>query len=295
MSEDREDIDPVAVALAVSGLFLGAAAGTTRRAASALEPVGRALLDPSWLPPRLNPRRVLESLARDGQRHRNALRVELARGLDALVPVVLAEILRRAAVTELVLRYVDLDRVVAGVDLDAAAGRLDVAAIVDQVDVDPVVSRVDLDAVLDRIDMESVLDRIDMESVLDRIDMEGVIERIDMDVVLDRIDLTRIVLERVDLDAVVAAILDHIDLVGLAGEVIEGVDLPEIIRESTGSMASDTVQGARMQGIAADEAVSRAVDRLLLRRRHRVTQAPSQPGDAEGGTPVHTRRGGQGE
>ena len=289
MSEDRENIDPVAVALAFSGLLAAAATSAVRRATSALEPVSRVLLAPPGLPRRLTPRRWLDSLAREGEQQRAALGAGLARRLDVLVPVVLEEVLRRATVTELVLRYVDLDRVVEAVDLDAAAGRLDVAAIVEQVDVDPVVRRVDLDAVIDRIDMESVLDRIDMKSV---------IERIDMDLVLDRIDLTTIVLERVDLDAVVAAILDHIDLIGLAGEVIEGVDLPEIIRESTGSMASDTVQGARMQGIAADEAVSRAVDRLLLRRRHRATQAPSQPGDTpstEGGVPVHTGRRGQGE
>jgi hypothetical protein len=56
------------------------------------------------------------------------------------------------------------------------------------------------------------------------------------------------------------------DLIALANEIIEGVDLPEIIRDSTGSMASETVKGVRMQGIGADQAVDRAIDRLLLRR-----------------------------
>jgi hypothetical protein len=40
-------------------------------------------------------------------------------------------------------------------------------------------------------------------------------------------------------------------------------------------MASDTVRGARMQGIHADEAVSRAVDRILLRRNRRHPGAPT--------------------
>jgi hypothetical protein len=105
-----------------------------------------------------------------------------------------------------------------------------------------------------------------------------VLERVDLDAVLaavlDRIDLTAVVLERVDLGEVVDAALAEVDLVGLAEEVIDGVDLPEIIRESTGSMASDTVRGVRMQGIVADEAVGRAVDRLLLRRGRRATEAP---------------------
>ena len=63
--------------------------------------------------------------------------------------------------------------------------------------------------------------------------------------------------------------LAQVDLVGLANEVIDGVDLPEIIRESTGSMASETVKGVRMQGIEADQVVGRAMDRLLLRHTPR--------------------------
>jgi hypothetical protein len=124
-----------------------------------------------------------------------------------------------------------------------------------------------------------VLDRVDLTAVvLERVDLDAV-----LDAVLDRIDLTAVVLERVDLDALVQAVLARIDLVALAEEVIDAVDLPEIIRESTGSMASETVRGARMQGIAADEAVGRAVDRLLLRRGRRTTHAegagvpPEQP------------------
>ena len=91
------------------------------------------------------------------------------------------------------------------------------------------------------------------------------------DLVLRNVDLDRVA-AAIDLDAAAAridieAIIARIDLIGLAGEIIDGVDLPEIIRESTGSMASDTVRSVRMQGIVADEAVGRAVDRLLARRR----------------------------
>ena len=59
--------------------------------------------------------------------------------------------------------------------------------------------------------------------------------------------------------------LAKVDLVGLAEQVIDGVDLPELIRESTGSMASDTVRGVRMRGIEADQTVSQAMDRLFRR------------------------------
>ena len=214
----------------------------------------RSVRSPAWcsdhrlLPRQLHPGRWLEAISQEGEARRAALRVELSRRLDELVPVVLAEVLRRAHLTDLVLQFVDLDRVVSAVDLDAAAAQLDVSAVVERVDVDPVVDRVDLDSAA---------------------------RRLDLDAVLDRLDLTSVVLQRVDLGVLVQAILDRIDLVALAAEVIEGVDLPEIIRESTGSMASDTVRGVRMQGIVADEAVGRAVDRLLLRRGTRRPN-PSQ-------------------
>ncbi|HET6299559.1 MAG TPA: hypothetical protein VFG33_39705 [Kribbella sp.] len=65
--------------------------------------------------------------------------------------------------------------------------------------------------------------------------------------------------------SVVTAVVQRIDLAGLAEGVIAEVDLAEIIRQSTGSVASDTVRGVRMQGISGDEAVGRAVGRLRVR------------------------------
>lgn len=71
------------------------------------------------------------------------------------------------------------------------------------------------------------------------------------------------VLRRVDLDAVVA----RLDLAKLAEDIIASVDLPELIRESTGAVSSETVREVRMRGISGDEAVGRAMDRLRPRRR----------------------------
>lgn len=88
-----------------------------------------------------------------------------------------------------------------------------------------------------------------------------------VDEMLDHIDLTRLVLERVDIDDIVAGI----DLGEIAREVIDEIDLPEIIRESSGAMASETLLGMRTKGIEADERVNRAIGRVLLRRRDRAT------------------------
>jgi antitoxin (DNA-binding transcriptional repressor) of toxin-antitoxin stability system len=91
-----------------------------------------------------------------------------------------------------------------------------------------------------------------------------------VDAVLDRVDLNGVVRHRVD-------------LVGIADEVIEGIDLPEIIRKSTQGVATETVRDVRMQSIDADEAVSRLVDRLVPRRRRSARDQPARDQPVRGG------------
>jgi hypothetical protein len=162
---------------------------------------------------------------------------------------------------------VDLDRVIAVL----------VPAVLREV-----LDTLDLNAlILERIDLNRVVRQVDIDAVVDRVDIDGVAKRIDIDAIADRIDLDRIV-ARIDLDAVVArvdldAVVERLDLANLAEEVINEIDMPEIIRESTGSMASSVVRDARMQSIDADEALSRFVDRVLRRRGKRSTDAPGSP------------------
>lgn len=276
-SPDSTSISVAHVALGASAVVVETATSTARRAGRVLGPLARVALRPPGVPQQLQPARIIGGVAREGASRRASIQSELSRRLDVLVPALLAEVLRRARLTDLVLRYVDLDDIVDAVDLDRAAARLDV---------DGVVRRVDLDSAASRIDVEAVVRRVDIDAVARRLDLDAVIDRLDFDVVLDRLDLTSVVLQRVDLDALVKAILGHMDLVALAEEIIDGVDLPEIIRESTGTMASDTVRGARMQGVAADDAVGRAVDRLLLRRGRRSVDAlgDQRAGQAENPT-----------
>ena len=283
-------VSPVDLAVGASALGFGLASAATRGVRSVLGPAARLALRPPGLPRQLHAAHLLASLERVGAGGRASLERELSRRLDTIVPLILAEVLRRARLTDMVLTYVDLDTIVAEVDLDAAAARLSV---------DDVARRLDIEAVLDRLDLTAiVLERVDLDAlvkvVLDRVDINGVARRVDVEAVLDRLDLTAIVLQRVDLDALVKTVLARIDIadiVGLAEEVIDAVDLPEIIRESTGSMASDTVRGARMQGIVADEAVGRAVDRLLLRhgRRHTEALGPGMSDSQPPGTPPPER------
>jgi hypothetical protein len=130
-----------------------------------------------------------------------------------------------------------------------------------------------VDAVLDRIDLtDVVLERVALGPIVDQIMAE-----IDLDAIVARVDIDAIA-ARLDIDAVI----DRIDLATIAREVIDDVDLPQIIRDSTGAMTSEAVIGVRMQGIEADERVGRIIDKILLRRAERKTQLrmPAQDDDA---------------
>jgi hypothetical protein len=220
-----------------------------------------------------------------------ALRAQCARltalALQQATRQVLGIVLPALDLTELVLTYVDLDRIASGLDLDAAVARVDVDAAVARVDLDAVVARVDLDAVVDRLDLDAVVARVDLAAIVDRIDVEAVASRIDLDRLVEGLDLQAIV-DRLDLDAAAArldadlvvervdldAILRRIDVIGIAQSVIDAIDLPEIVRESTGALSSDAVRAVRAEGRRADDRVTGLVDRLL---RRSTVPAPVMP------------------
>ncbi len=109
--------------------------------------------------------------------------------------------------------------------------------------------------------VELVLDEVDLTALVrERVDLNAVAADLDIDAILDRIDVDAVV-ARVDLDAAVA----RVDLIGLANDVIDGVDLPAIIRESTGTVTAEVMTDVRTQGERADDLVSGFVDRLLGR------------------------------
>ncbi|HTE74629.1 MAG TPA: hypothetical protein VK640_15750 [Actinomycetes bacterium] len=177
--------------------------------------------------------RVLPVPGRAGLEQAAALTVSAVTGtvataLDVLVPAVVSAVLSRLDLTAVVTDQVDLDAVVRDVDVDAVAARLDI------------------DAVIERMDLTAL--------VRERVDLDAIVAEVDIDAVAARLDID--------------AVIDRVDLVGLAQEVMDALDLPAIIRGSTASVASESVQDVRLQTIAADEVVTRVVDRLLLRRRH---------------------------
>ena len=99
-------------------------------------------------------------------------------------------------------------------------------------------------AILDKLDLTQIaIDHLDIDRILDTVDLDAVIERVDLNAVIHRVDLA-----------------------GIATEVIGEIDLPELIRESTGAVTSETVRVVRMRSAEADLFMGRLIDRLLMRK-----------------------------
>ena len=184
---------------------------------------------------------------------------------DQVVPEVVRAVLARLDVPALVREYVDLDRLAAMLDVDAVVARVDLDAVMERVDLDAVMDRVDLDAVVARLDLDRIVDKVDVSRVIDKVDLDAVVSRVDLDRAVDRVDLDRAV-DRVDIDRV----LSRTDLAGLARYVVAEIDLPGLLRASTGSVTTEVVRSVRDQGADADRAVERVVDRLLRRQVRRT-------------------------
>ena len=146
--------------------------------------------------------------------------------------------------------------------VDAALSEVDITKIVvDHVDIDKIAENIDVDKIAERGSLEPIIDRVDVDEIASRLDVKAVIDRLDLDGIVDTVDLERQV--------------NRIDLVKIADQVIEGVDLPQMIRESTGSLSTEAVHGARVQGVQAHDAVAGFVGRLFGRDNAPSSDKPS--------------------
>jgi hypothetical protein len=205
--------------------------------------------------------RVVVDLVARGDEVRARLEQAFVDGLRRFLPSAVEAVLAMIDLTGIVRRNVDLDVIARDIDVDAVVARADI---------DAVVARADLDAVLARVDLDVILDRLDLDAIVARVDLDLVTARLDLDAIAKRLD-TNAVVARVDLDAIIA----RLDLAGIARDVLDAIDLPEILRESTGAVSSEAVRGLRAEGVQADDAVTRFVARML--RRPDPGQQPVAP------------------
>lgn len=118
-----------------------------------------------------------------------------------------------------------------------------------------------VDGLLNQLDLtEIVLSHLDLDRLAEAIDVEHIAQRVDVATLADRVDVDALA-ARVNVEGIVR----RLDLAGIALEVIEKIDLPRIMRESTGTIADETVEGIRASGVTADRALSRYLDHVLGR------------------------------
>jgi hypothetical protein len=102
--------------------------------------------------------------------------------------------------------------------------------------------------------------QVDLDAIVRRVDIEAVIARVDPDAVVARVD--------------VEAVLARLDLAGITRQVLEAIDLPGLLKESTGAVSSQAARVVRTEGMHADDSVARFVDRVL-RRPHPPYPSPT--------------------
>lgn len=140
--------------------------------------------------------------------------------------------------------------------------------------VDAMIERIDIGAVVQRVPLAEILGAVDIDALLGQVDLNQVLEHVDVDALIQRVDVDGL-MTRVD----VAALLDRIDLSSIVGEVLDEVDIGSIVRESTGSITGDAVDGARVTAMRVDTFVGRVADRVLLRGAHDRSGLPPRTDD----------------
>lgn len=255
------------IALGVAGAVVGTGVALGRAVVDVPLLHRRMIWRPRFVPERWQPATLLDDAARHGAARRAEMVGAAQALLDHWAPVLVERVLSRLDLTALVIRHVDLDDVVRAVDLDAAVSGVDIDAIAGRLDLDAVVGRIDLvglvERVIDAIDLDAIVARVDLDAAVARVDLDAAVAGVDIDAIAARLD--------------VEAVIDRIDLVGMVEEVIDAIDLPAIIRDSSGSMASETIRGARMTGISADDAISRSLENHLFRRRRKRSSPDESP------------------
>jgi len=201
---------------------------------------------------------------------------------------------------DVVLAHVDVDALVDRIDLDAALARVDIQALLDRVDLNPLIERLDLDATLSRVDIDALVARIDLNQILERVDLNLLLARVDPQVLIDRVDVNaliarvdlQVVIDQVDLNAVLTRvdpqpIIDRVDLDAVLARVdipalVQRSGIPDVVADSTRSMAASMIDLARRQLVGLDVIADRLLFRLLRKSTEGRATGPAglvAPGD----------------
>ncbi|MCB1017593.1 MAG: hypothetical protein KDB10_21075, partial [Acidimicrobiales bacterium] len=104
------------------------------------------------------------------------------------------------------------------------AGRAVAENVVHQI-VNGVVRELDIDGIVAQVDVDALLERIDIDAIVAQVDIDALLERVDVDAIVGRIDLQALVAD---------------------------LGIEDIVRQSTGVLASDSVKLVRVRTMNGD-------------------------------------------
>lgn len=211
--------------------------------------------------------------------------------LGAVLQEVDLDALLDAVDLNVILARVDLNRLLGTVDLNGLLGTVDLNTLLTQVDLNPLLRNVDLDTLLENVDLNSLLTKVDLNALLTQVDLNALLAGVDLNALLADVDIQALlggvdvqdIIDRVDIDGIVGrvdleALMSRMNLGPLVNDVLDEVDIGGIVRDSTGSITSDTMDSARVGAMRLDAFVARVADRILLRNaRGTERQEPPLP------------------
>lgn len=95
--------------------------------------------------------------------------------------------------------------------------------------------------------------------------VNGVVRELDVNAIVEQVDIDAL-MKRVDIDAIVK----QVDIAA----IMDDIGLEDIVRQSTGVLASDSVKLVRVRSMNGDVIISGIIDRLL----HRTPRYPALAG-----------------
>lgn len=131
-----------------------------------------------------------------------------------------------------------------------------------------------------------VLDLLDLQAVVDRV-LRGIELQPVVERALGQVDLAAVigrVLEDVDLAPIADEVLAQLDLGELVGEVMGEIRMSSVVLDATGGITTDVVEEVRERTVAADARLERLVARVL--RRGASGAPPPGPHLVEGEPPT---------
>lgn len=140
-------------------------------------------------------------------------------------------------------------------------------AVLTEIDLKTIVAAMPMDDIISELDINGIVAHVDINGIVSQVDIDGIIGRVDLDALMTRIDIDAL-MTRVD----VGALLERVDMAPIVTDVLDTVDIGSLVRDSTGSVTTELIDGARISAVRLDLFVNRIVDKILLRRKPRKVE-----------------------